>query len=380
MLTPSRLVLALRPHASPALLVASASVAFHFAATPFLLTPVARAWGVTIGAAGLLSVTQVGGFTLANFVAGRRLRASRKWLVGAALTGFGANAASVLAPSFELLLATRVLAGLAAGLITWLAWTEAMRSGEGLRDIAAVGPLSALIGSPLVAWLVWAGDERIVFSVMALSCLPALWLAPRYEPTIRPGRRRMSPSRSNIVLLTALGLLTAAGSSLFVFAGAIGETRLDLAPTLVAFAFSANAAAGLVAARLSSRRAWPWMLVIAGCAVTVAFSTFAPAWFAAMTLWGFAFWMAVPVVLRQIAAWSLVPEERTGDAQGIMALGRVAGPAIGGALLGGGGTTLVGVEAGVGLALAALTVAVVTRYRSEHPERRPLDPKRTADA
>jgi DHA1 family inner membrane transport protein len=52
----------------------------------------------------------------------------------------------------------------------------------------------------------------------------------------------------------------------------------------------------------------------------------------AMPLWGFAFWMGIPGAFSLLAERSAYPEERAGDAQSIMALGRVFGPLIGGIL------------------------------------------------
>ena len=52
----------------------------------------------------------------------------------------------------------------------------------------------------------------------------------------------------------------------------------------------------------------------------------------ALPIWGFAFWMGIPGVYSLLAERSNYPEERAGDAQAIMAGGRVIGPLMGGAL------------------------------------------------
>lgn len=374
MFAPARALLPFRSHATPALLVAAASVAFHFATTPFLIPAIANSYEVSLGAAGLISVAQVGGFTASNLFAGRRLVPRRRLLIGAAIVGVATNAASALPIAFAMLLVLRATAGAAAGLVTWLAWTEAMRDVRALRDVSGVGPLTALAASPAVAWLIAVADERIVFIAIAVSCLPAAFMRTTFDESPVPARRKMSPSRSNVVLLIALGIMTAAGSSLFVFAGSIGETRVQLDPVLVSLAFSANAAAGLAATRRqrTTTKPWLWLAVIGACAGAVAFGTFAVLFYAAMALWGYAFWRAVPAVLQDVAAWSLVPEERTGDAQGVMALGRTLGPAAGGALLGAGSFTGVGIEAVAGVWVSAALVLLVSRYRLLHPDRRPL--------
>ena len=52
----------------------------------------------------------------------------------------------------------------------------------------------------------------------------------------------------------------------------------------------------------------------------------------AMTMWGFSFWMGIPGAFSLLAERSNFPDERAGDAQAIMAVGRVIGPLVGGAL------------------------------------------------
>lgn len=374
MFSPSRFLLSVRPKATPALLVAAASIALHFAATPFLLHAISDRYGIAVGTAGFISVFQVGGFTLANFVAGRRLRPRRRILVWAAAVGCAANAASALTVGFPFLLAMRAVAGIAAGMITWLAWTEAMRDLGSLRDVAGVGPLSAAIGSPLIAWIVSFGDERAVFVLLALSTVPAAFMRTSFTDDPVPARRHMSPSRSNVVLLIALGILAGAGSGLYIFAASIGQERVGLAPVAVSLAFTLNAVAGLTATRRTAReRSAPiWLGLIVFSAGIVASGGNAVAFYAAMAMWGFAFWMAVPLVLSHVAQWSLVPEERTGDAQAIMALGRVLGPAAGAALLGLGSYGAVGIGSASGLAVSAALVAGVDRYRARNPDRRPV--------
>ncbi len=374
MFAPTRSILAVRPSSTPALLVAASSIALHFAATPFLIPAIASEFSVGLGAAGLISVAQVGGFTLSNLVAGRRLVPQRRLLVGAALVGAAANLGSAIAGSLAVLLALRVVAGVAAGLITWLAWAEAMKKPAALKDIAGVGPLTALVGSPFVAWVVSAGDTTAAFTLIAISCLPAAFLPASFDDIRLASRRRMSPSRSNILLLVALGLMTGAGSSLFVFAGAIGADRVGLEAVAVSLAFSVNAGAGLLAARRGrgSSAPWLWLFTIAACVAVVALATNPVAFYGALAVWGFAFWRAVPAVLTGIADWSLAPEERTGDAQAIMAGGRTLGPLVGAGLLTVGGFTAVGAVAALLVLLAATLVWAVSHYRAQHPDRRPL--------
>jgi predicted MFS family arabinose efflux permease len=55
--------------------------------------------------------------------------------------------------------------------------------------------------------------------------------------------------------------------------------------------------------------------------------------YVALTTWGFAFWMVIPAVFRLIEARAITPSERVGDAQALMAAGRVFGPILGGIAL-----------------------------------------------
>ena len=175
----------------------------------------------------------------------------------------------------------------------------------------------------------------------------------------------MSPSRTNLVLLVALGLLTMAGSALFVFLGAFANLEIGLTAVALALGFSVNALAGLIAARLRRRPryAWPWLVVTAVSATSIVLIPGPIVFYAGMFGWGFAFWMAVPRVLGRVAEWSLVPDERVGDAQSIMALGRAAGPAIGAALVGSGEFGGLVAFAGAGLLSSAALAGSVEVYR-----------------
>ena len=69
--------------------------------------------------------------------------------------------------------------------------------------------------------------------------------------------------------------------------------------------------------------------------------------------------MGVPATFALLAARSRFPEERAGDAQAVMAVGRVFGPLLGGALLASGSTTsLALVSAGVLVGAAAMLLYI----------------------
>ncbi len=367
MFAPTRLLTAIKPSASPGVLVGAGVVTVVFAATPFLVPAVATRFGVTLGTAGLISTAQVAGFAVSSFLAGRVARASRRLLVGAGVLLALANLASALVGPFALLLATRVVAGLAMGVITWLAWADATRHEGGMGDVAAVGPVAAMLASPGLAWLAHTGGHRLVYLVLAGVTLLATAVTADVAPTVPVGRR-VSASRSNRVLLGALMIFTMAGSGLFVFAAVPGELA-GLSAVAVSLGFSLNALAGIAGTRTIARprTAWLWMGATAASAIVVGVAPLGWAYLAAMALWGYSFWVAVPQVFRLLAARSLRPEERVGDAQALMGLGRVIGPAAGGIVLGADRFTALTILAAGGLVTAALMVGAVELRRSATP-------------
>jgi MFS family permease len=197
---------------------------------------------------------------------------------------------------------------------------------------------------------------------------PAAFLPARFAG-YRPLRRKMSPSRSNVVLVIVLGAMTMSGSSLFVFAATLATAELGMAAGVVSLSYSANALAGLIGARRhADDRLRPlWTFGIALSAAAVGFGGAPILFVAGLVAWGFCFWMATPNILTAIAAWSLAPDERVGDAQSAMAVGRAAGPAVASVLVADGSFDALGAFAVVGLTLSAVAIAVVARHRRSHP-------------
>lgn len=363
MFAPFRAIAAVRPRASPGVLVAAAAGSIVFAATPFLVPALAADRGVALGTAGLYSTAQVAGFAATTFGAGRLLAPSKGMLRAALVAGAALGLLSALPVSFPVLLLIRVGAGVALGVVTWIAWADATRHERGIGDVAAIGPLAATVASPILAWITDTRGPGAVFVLLAVVTLVPVGFRVEVVPQ-PPVGRTVAASRSNRVLIAALAVMTFAGSALFVFAAGAG-TRAGLSPLAVAMAFSANAFAGIVATRRSARRgrAWTWLTVIAGCAVVAGTVRLGIPFAAALAVWGYAFWMAVPAVFRLIEERALRPDERIGDAQSAMAVGRVVGPALGGAVLGAGRFTLLAAVAAAGVLASAAMVGAVERYR-----------------
>lgn len=372
MFAPTRLIYSLRPAAPPAILASAAAVAAMFAATPFLIPEVSGRYGVTEGLAAGISVAQVGAFAAASMLLPRFFAASGKLLQISALGLLFANALSVLPNVFWVLIALRLLAGVAAGSLTWVSWADAMRRPRSMAGVASAGPVTALIATPLISALAQLGD-RAVYAALAVVVLPAALM--KMDIVVEVGRRkRVSRSRSNRVLLAALFLQALAGASLFIFLAVAAREMLGLSTLAASFGFSLNAATGLAGTRLASRHRRPgwWLASIGPAALLTVLGGSAWLFFVAMAWWGFAFWMGVPGVLAMLSERSLEAGERAGDAQGLMAVGRALAPLLGGGLVDAGAfPTLAGV-AGTGVMLSGLMVIGVQEGRDRLP---PTDPR-----
>ncbi len=369
---PIRSLTAFTRGAPAALLAAAAAVTFMFSATPFLIPEVAERFGIGRGQAGLLSVVQVGSFAITNVTLPRLIQPTAAVFRLSLVVMTVANLASIVAPDFALLLGTRVFTGASAGALTWLGWSAAMGTARSLAAMSSIGPVSALVAAPFLGWLIGWGDGA-VFAALALSVAPLAFLAvPSFAERPTPGER--SGSRSNRVLLGALFLLTCAGASLFVYQAVVAVEVLGMTPLAASIGFSLNAAAGFAGARLASRHRRPgiWLATSGPAAVVSVLGGSAWWFYLGMAWWGFAFWMGLPGVLQMLAARSLRPDERAGDAQGLMAFGRSIGPGIGGVMVDGGSFAGLAVTAGVGLALSGLVVVGVQEGREALP---PSDPR-----
>jgi len=367
---PSRILYGGRQGAPLALIAATASVTMLFASTPFLITPLSDHYGISEGFAGSISVAQVGAFAAVNFVFPRLVRPSGTLLRISAISLVVVNLLSAFAGVYAVLLILRVMAGAAAGTMTWLTWSNAMRHKRSMSSIAATGPMTALVAAPLMSVLAGRGDQT-VYVFLAIAAVPAAVL---WAPVA--GRRRargvISGSRSNRILLLALFALTFFGSAMFINQTIVARDIHGLSSFASSLAFSFNAAGALLGARLSTRHRYPgWFLASIGPAAIV--TVVGPAWlfYVGMMWWGFAFWMGIPGVLQMLVDRSLEPSERAGDGQGVLALGRAAGPALGGAYVDAGALVALALTSATGATLAGLSVVGVKEGRDRLP---PTDP------
>lgn len=337
-----------------------------FTATPFLIAPIAERYGVSEGAVGFISVAQVGAFAVANFVLPRMLRPNGKLLRFAAFGLFAFTALSMLPSWYPVLVVFRGVAGFAAGTLTWLAWSNAMQRRGSMPAIAATGPVTALVASPILSLVAEFGDQA-VYGVLAVVSIPAFALIAPIA-----GKRRakgvISASRSNRILLAALFGLTFFGSALYINESIVARDLHDLSAFAASIAFSLNALGGLLGARLSNRHRHPgWFLASIGLGALM--TVFGPPvlFYVGMFWWGFAFWMAVPGILQMLVDRSLEPSERAGDGQGVMALGRAGGPMVGGIFVNAGSLEALAMVTAAGIGIAGATVIGVKEGRDRLP-------------
>lgn len=333
---PVRLLFTLKPKIPAGVLAAVAVSTVVFAATPFLVKGVAVDQNVDVSTVAVISTAQLGGFMLTSWGAGRFLRPRRRVMVISLLIGLAANAASALTPWFSLLVGIRFISGISLGLISWIAWSEVFGDDEKVGDVAVIGPVVGTLSAPLIAMLIDVSGTDLLFLVLAaLHLLPLPFIREtRLVAGTRTHRQRHRPTRAAAAILACLGVTTLGGSAVFVFAAVIGQDDIGLSALAVSFAFSANALAGVPSARYRGNRPLPglWMTLTGVAALLMATVHEPIVFWLALPTWGFAFWMGIPGVYSLLAERSNYPEERAGDAQAIMAAGRVIGPLMGGAL------------------------------------------------
>ncbi len=366
---PVKLLLA-RPSVDVVTIITIASSTAVFTATPFLLRPLADEFGATVGAVGWISTAQLAGFVLASWLAGRYLRPVRWVFVTLALLGLVSNLASAAAPGIALLAVTRIGSGVSLGLAAWFAWQDAFGDAQKTRDVAVVGPLIGVVLPPLITIFVDGVGYRWLFLAMAVVTASPLLFArqvPRVD-RLRPHRTRHAATRGAQAMLVALTLVTLGGSSVFVYAAAIGTQYNDVSPFVVSLFFSANALVAIPAAKWRGRRgpAGLWFGLTAVLAVVMPSVHIPVIYAAALITWGVFFFMGIPAAFALLASRSQFPEERAGDAQAVMALGRVFGPLIGGAFIAANQTTVMGLAAGAIMISAAALMLYVDRDRFAH--------------
>ena len=339
--------------------------------TPFLIPEVRGHYDVGLSVASLVGVFQLGGFAVGSWGSGRRLVPSRSVLVASLVLAAASNAVSAWLPPLSILLTSRFASGLSLGVIAWFAWSNAFGREQAMNRVAVVGPVIGVISTPVVAVAIDRQGMPTLFVALALlPLIPLLFTAgvPTGEKRDRRARRPAVPAAR--VMLGALTAFSLGGSAVFQFGVTIGFEELGLTASATAIAYTANALVSIPAAGWRWRRGipGPWMALTATCAFFVATAFNTPIFLGAIIVWGFCYWMALPGVFSVLAEASAFPEERAGDAQAMMAIGRVGGPFLGGLLLDGPGTVALGLT-GAGLMAGAAAAVFTVRGFTERRDR-----------
>ena len=365
MQVPVRLLQAARVDVAPAMLAVIAASTITFIATPFLITPIADEFDVSTGSVGWISTAQLAGFVASSWFAGRFLRPSKRVFLVISLLAVTAHAASIVMPNLPALGVARFVSGVSLGLAAWFGWQAAFGDRKKTGDVAAVGPLVGVIATPLIAYLANTHGADWVFTMLVFSSAVPLVFAHTVADAgelPRAKKRRPATGPAKVILL-ALGMVTFGGSSVFVFAAAIGLESVGVSTGAISLAFTLNAVVGIPAAKWSGPRgeAGFWYFGTAVLAFLISATAVDWVYIPALIAWGFVFFMGTPSAFTLLAERSRFPEERAGDAQAVMALGRVFGPLMGGLLYSGGTSLALGIAASSSLLIAASLLIAVDR-------------------
>ncbi|MEL7210146.1 MAG: hypothetical protein AAGK32_18275, partial [Actinomycetota bacterium] len=225
---PVRLLVLLRPSVSPGILLAVGFSTVVLVATPFLIDPVARHYGVGLTAASFIGVAQLSGFVFGSWGAGRWLRPRRRVFIAALALAVVANLASSLLPPFVLLIALRAASGLSLGLISWFAWVQVFGEERGTADVAVMGPVAGILSGPLIALFATDGPATVFALLGTVAVVPLLFNAGTgAADRVPPRRLRSKPVPAAALILVALGLYTMGGSAVFTFVVVLGAANAE---------------------------------------------------------------------------------------------------------------------------------------------------------
>ncbi|GAA0899507.1 MFS transporter [Virgisporangium aurantiacum] len=323
-----------------------------------LLPRIAADMGTTEGAAGqAVTATAVMGALTAPTIAAIVPRLDRRYLL-IALTALGllSNVLVAVAPSYWLLLASRVLLGAAlAGF-----WAMALavvgsilpadRMGRGMTIVNVGVSLATVVAVPLGTYLGEAWGWRPVFwlaaglSLVALLALAA-WL-PSVAPSGAPGLRTViatARTRAMTLGLIAIGLVAGGHFAAFTYVRPAAELVPDMDPERLALLltiFGLGTFVGtVISGQIADRRLRLGILIapIFIGASTSAFALVAGSYVAVavtVAVWGAAFGGVPTLVMTWIARVEPDRLEAAGSlATGMFQVAIASGAAVGGVLL-----------------------------------------------
>ncbi|MEV4890348.1 MFS transporter [Nonomuraea sp. NPDC055795] len=209
--------------------------------TAGLLPPISRDLQISVAAAGqLATVFALAYAILSPVLAALTARVPRKRLLVIALAVFIlGNALTAIAPTYSLILATRVIAAAGAAMFTPTAsgvanaLTSPERRGRALALVMGGLSVSSAIGVPLGTWLGGAGGWRsTIWLVVALGVVGLIGVAVLVPEVVIPSsgrlRDRFAPlaDRGVVAVLTTQLLIFSAGFTAYTYIGSLIDLPL----------------------------------------------------------------------------------------------------------------------------------------------------------
>lgn len=349
-----------------------------------VLTPMGDGLGISAGAAGLsLTVTGLVSAVTAPVVPRLLGDLDRRIVLAAAMLVLAvANAMTMSANGFGLLMVSRVVLGIGMGTVWGIASAVALRlvaprhvalavsctvGGVAVASVLGV-PLGTVLGNEF-GWRAAFGALAVAATVVAVGLLAVLPRLGRPAPVATDSGSMRSLWRPAVVsALLVVALLVTAHFAAYTYVRLVLEDRARLSGSAIAvlllvygvFGLVGNFAAGALAARRPVRTV---ALLAAGIATAIAtlalFGTAAMAAGAAIALWGAAYGgLSVSGQLWLTAAAPDRVEHVTGLYVGVFTAAIAAGAFVGGRIVEHGGIVPLLVSASV-LAVAALLAAVL---------------------
>ncbi|WP_448002418.1 MFS transporter [Agromyces bauzanensis] len=347
-----------------------------------LLSPIAAELGITEGVAGqLVTATSIIGIIGGPLVVSSLPRLDRRWLMAGLTTlAIASNVLVAIAPAFGLMLAARLLLGIAISgfwamsLAVTAQLVPADRLGRAMTVVNTGVSLATIAAVPAGAYLGELLGWRAVFLLAAgagvVTLAAQLVTLPSVPPSGAPGfRTLLQTARTPVVALGILAIVLIAGGHFmgFTYLRPAFETIDGLTPELLAIllmvfgvaSFVGNAVAGpladrrlpvLVIAAPVAIGAGTVLLALVGSGLVVAFVT--------VFVWGLGFG-AVPTMVQTWMAH--VAPQRLESAGGlVVAAFQVAitiGAAVGGLLVDSVGVQAALVGGGIAAALGAVALS-----------------------
>ncbi|MFI7104945.1 MFS transporter [Nonomuraea sp. NPDC050227] len=292
--------------------------------TAGLLTPISADLGISTSAAGqLMTVFALAYALLSPLLAALTARLSRKRLLLLALAVFVAgNVLTALAPTYPLVMATRVVAAAGAAMFTPTAsgvanaLTSPERRGRALALVMGGLSVSSAVGVPLGTWLGsvsgWRATMWLVVGLGVIGFAGVAALVPDVRVAVsgRLGERfaPLADRRVLVVLVTQL-LMFGAGFTAYTYIGSL----FDLPLPAVLWAWGLG---GIVGNQLGGRLTdayGPRRMVLIGLAASTVFLALIPVANLAMPialvwalLWGALGWLVAPA--QQFRTVAAVPD------------------------------------------------------------------------